>query len=95
MLTCLRCGNEWEPRKPNPKRCPACQNPTWNTPYKRKRNVPRGTLSTNIDMPAESVIIAPMSEHIDPDGAMMQAAPVDRLAEAKRKAMELYRKVAQ
>ncbi len=49
----------------------------------------------NIDIPAESVIIAHVSEHIDPDGAMMQASPVDRLAEAKRKAMELYRKVAQ
>ena len=94
MLTCLRCGNEWEPRKPNPKRCPACQNPTWNTPYRRKKPRPE----TNIDKPEESAIIGSVSVSsgtIDPDGAMMQVAPVDRVAEAKRKAMDLYMKVAQ
>jgi len=24
MATCLRCGNEWTPRKANPRKCPSC-----------------------------------------------------------------------
>ena len=39
----MRCGNHWTPRKPNPKKCPACQNPGWSTPRTRRRRavVPR------------------------------------------------------
>lgn len=37
MATCLRCRNEWTPRKEHPKRCPSCQNPNWDRPTKRKR----------------------------------------------------------
>lgn len=96
MLTCLRCGNQWEPRKTDalPKRCPGCMNSTWNTPYKRKPSVPRGTFVENVDKPKENAIIESVNVPIDPDGAMMQATPIDRVAEAKRKAMELFQKVA-
>jgi hypothetical protein len=32
MLVCLKCGNEWEPKKENPKRCPQCKTTAWMTP---------------------------------------------------------------
>lgn len=31
LCQCLRCGNEWAPRVPNPVRCPACGSVLWNT----------------------------------------------------------------
>ena len=70
----------------HPKKCPACQSPLWNTPY--RRNVKAST--RNIDKEQEPAIIATM----DPDGAMMRVVPLDRVAEAKKKAMELFRKVS-
>jgi len=27
---CIRCSNEWIPRKANPKNCPKCNSPYWN-----------------------------------------------------------------
>lgn len=36
-FTCLRCGNPWTSRKPNPKKCPACQNPNWSTARSKRR----------------------------------------------------------
>lgn len=39
MATCLRCGNEWEPRKASPKKCPSCQNPNWNRPRRKRQAV--------------------------------------------------------
>lgn len=34
-LHCLRCGHNWIPRKETPpKRCPKCNSPYWNKPYK-------------------------------------------------------------
>jgi hypothetical protein len=39
VATCLRCGYDWTPRKENPKKCPSCQNPGWNTPRTRRRRV--------------------------------------------------------
>ena len=39
MATCLRCGNEWTPRKEHPKKCPGCQNPNWDKPRTRHRRV--------------------------------------------------------
>lgn len=38
---CLRCGHEWIPREKavEPRVCPKCKNPYWNTPKKtRKRD---------------------------------------------------------
>jgi hypothetical protein len=98
MLTCLRCGNQWEPRKVGalPKRCPSCQNATWNRPYQRHVATAAGVIARNIDKAKESAIIETVSAPSphDPDGALMQAAPSDPVAEAKRRAMELFRKVA-
>lgn len=34
--TCHHCGNEWEPRKANPKKCPRCMNPLWKSPRPKK-----------------------------------------------------------
>ena len=31
----MRCGNDWKPRKPHPKKCPQCQNPHWDKPKTR------------------------------------------------------------
>ena len=39
MADCLRCGNEWTPRKEHPKKCPECQNPNWDKPRTRHRRV--------------------------------------------------------
>jgi DNA-directed RNA polymerase subunit RPC12/RpoP len=36
-VVCLRCGNQWTPRKTDPKKCPGCQNPGWNKPRTRRR----------------------------------------------------------
>ncbi len=33
---CLRCGFEWLPRVPNPKRCPHCVSALWNVPRANK-----------------------------------------------------------
>ena len=30
------CGKEWTPRKPNPAKCPTCQNPLWRRPVERR-----------------------------------------------------------
>jgi len=33
LFTCQRCGKRWQARKEGtPKKCPACQNPNWQTP---------------------------------------------------------------
>jgi DNA-directed RNA polymerase subunit RPC12/RpoP len=33
MMTCLRCGREWEPRvEGRPKNCPGCKSPAWDRP---------------------------------------------------------------
>ena len=38
---CERCGHEWLPRKgEEPKVCPKCKSPYWNTPRKRNRTPP-------------------------------------------------------
>lgn len=35
VLTCLRCGTEWTPRKAeHPRRCPKCRSPYWDKPKK-------------------------------------------------------------
>jgi predicted Zn-ribbon and HTH transcriptional regulator len=42
---CDRCGHEWLPREKavDPKVCPKCKSPYWNTPRKAKaREVPGG-----------------------------------------------------
>ena len=31
-LKCLRCGHDWVQRVENPKHCPKCISPYWNTP---------------------------------------------------------------
>ncbi len=39
---CERCGHDWLPReqnKPEPKVCPSCKSPYWNTP-RRARMTP-------------------------------------------------------
>lgn len=36
MLTCLRCGHEWEPATADrPKSCPKCKSYYWDQPRKR------------------------------------------------------------
>ncbi len=38
---CERCGHEWLPRKgEEPKVCPRCKSPYWNTPRKRDAATP-------------------------------------------------------
>ena len=34
--TCTRCEIVWTPRTPDPKKCPACNSPYWNTPRSRQ-----------------------------------------------------------
>jgi ssDNA-binding Zn-finger/Zn-ribbon topoisomerase 1 len=39
---CERCGHEWLPRKqekgqPDPRVCPKCKSPYWNTPKREQR----------------------------------------------------------
>lgn len=37
ILHCKQCGHEWNPRVPNPKKCPACQSYKWNEQKVEKR----------------------------------------------------------
>ena len=32
LARCLRCGNEWLPRVPDPVACPRCKSRLWNVP---------------------------------------------------------------
>ena len=36
--TCPHCGYIWTPRKENPKKCPQCANPLWQSPRPKKKN---------------------------------------------------------
>lgn len=38
QYTCERCGHEWIPREMDvePKVCPKCKSPYWDTPKKKK-----------------------------------------------------------
>ena len=101
MKTCPRCGNEWEPRRPNPKKCPACQNPC--VPYKRRKPMVLKARSeglttmamqdgdimlsgvTDSELPAIIVDIPNESAIIPPD------VEDDDFAERKAKAEELFR----
>jgi predicted Zn-ribbon and HTH transcriptional regulator len=44
LKVCIRCGNEWIPRKLKGSiaRCPKCKSPLWNTPRVRKVYAKRG-----------------------------------------------------
>ena len=33
-LICLRCGHEWTRKQEQPKRCPKCKTPYWDSPRK-------------------------------------------------------------
>lgn len=61
MATCLRCGNEWTPRKEHPKRCPGCQNPNWNRPRKNRR--------ASVAQPVEQVTLNHEVEGSIPSGS--------------------------
>ena len=49
MNTCLRCGNEWEPKIEEPKYCPSCKSPLWNkekvSARKAQEGLAKGVLS--------------------------------------------------
>jgi predicted Zn-ribbon and HTH transcriptional regulator len=37
---CERCGHKWAPREnENPKVCPRCKSPYWNSPRKQEFNI--------------------------------------------------------
>jgi len=40
IITCSRCGNNWNPRKYRPKECPKCKSPDWNKPKIKKTTMP-------------------------------------------------------
>jgi hypothetical protein len=92
MATCLRCGNEWTPRKENPKRCPGCQNPNWNRPRKNRR--------ASVAQLAEQVTLNHEVEGSTPSGSTTEPecvrAPVeqDSLSELKARAEALMGKLA-
>lgn len=92
--TCLRCGNEWTPRKEHPKRCPGCQNPNWNRPRKRAKkieveivHVPRSEWPAEVVKMLDDAIQStePECAHA-PDGK-------DSLSSAKAKAEALMRQL--
>lgn len=37
MMTCLRCGGNWNAKVAAPRYCPLCKSPTWNKPRKGER----------------------------------------------------------
>lgn len=48
---CERCGHTWIPReatKDDPKVCPSCKSPYWNTPRKKQGSVSKATNAKSI-----------------------------------------------
>ena len=97
MAICLRCGNDWEPRKARPKKCPSCQNPNWDKPKKKRR----GGSSSVVERPSAKV-----SDEQSPDKAEggssvripasphQQIVETDSLSSAKARAESLLRQLA-
>jgi hypothetical protein len=84
MAKCLspNCGYEWIPRKANPLKCPKCANANWDRPRTGRHKEVEAVvpvLHSNVDL--------------DPDGAMMQTVPDNRIAKAKERAMELLGRI--
>ena len=69
--TCHHCGNEWTPRKANPKKCPQCQNSLWRS--SRPKGIPKplrqspeaevanGDVVQHVEIMEESVAAPPQS----------------------------------
>ena len=58
VLTCLRCGHSWYPRRPKlPAHCPSCCSPYWNKPRQRLRATPEPT-EKHLNSRREHVIAA-------------------------------------
>jgi hypothetical protein len=85
-LTCLRCGNEWTPRKPSPKKCPGCQNPGWSTPRTRKRKV----VMPNGPIPIPQCEVAGESASAETP----TPEPVDRIKQARERAEKLLEQIS-
>ena len=97
-ITCPHpvCGYTWTPRKANPKKCPQCMNPLWQSPRPKKK-VHEGSSSVverpSVKIPDEqsdgkteggSSVQIPASPH---------SIPID-IATARAKAEELLKKLA-
>jgi DNA-directed RNA polymerase subunit RPC12/RpoP len=97
-LACLRCGNEWTPRKANPKRCPGCQNPNWNRPRTKRRKTVTGLeLCGVVRQVAESAGVQVIEDEMVPGGTVSLsqelAIPIPSISEARRRAEELFKRL--
>ena len=90
--TCPHCGYIWTPRKENPKKCPQCANPLWQSPRPKTHH---GESSTEVEQPAEvdskSLPNAGKTQGGDP--CLSPPTIEDRLASARAKAEALFNKL--
>lgn len=84
---CIRCEYGWKSRKPSPKKCPGCQSPLWNTPRKRKKSAV-GLAAVSIDAGTA------VGDGADLEAVAVPVPVLDRVAEARKKAMELLEKIS-
>jgi hypothetical protein len=82
MAVCLRCGYEWTPRKENPKKCPSCQNPGWNTPRTRRRRV----VIPRVESRPEVVPVTAEGVRPVPEEAKTGSGEFDRIKRARERA---------
>ena len=85
--TCPHCGYIWTPRKENPKKCPQCANPLWQSQRpKKKKNEPVAVVAQLAEQP---VFSGPVEGSIPSDSPTIE----DRLASARAKVEALFNKL--
>lgn len=99
MATCLRCEYEWEPRKPEPKKCPRCQNPNWNRQTRRAKKPGSGAIETQRTAVVDKLYASsPTLEESNPPSpaepeCVRAPDEKDSLSAAKEKVDELMRRL--
>lgn len=88
--TCHHCGNEWEPRKANPKKCPQCQNPLWRSSRPKKISL-RSPITLRTEDATSTESLVPES----PTECSHAPGDKDILSQAKARAEALMRQLTQ
>jgi predicted RNA-binding Zn-ribbon protein involved in translation (DUF1610 family) len=89
--TCHHCGNEWTPRKANPKKCPQCANSLWRSPRPKKQKVEIAMSHEPLDL--SGIGMAQEGDEVAPNINPFTNGQNDTLSEAKARAEELFRRL--
>ena len=89
--TCHHCGNEWTPRKANPKKCPQCQNSLWQSPRPKKPG--SGARQTHQTAGADQGLPEPSVMQVSNPASPIQVIENDTLSDMKSRAEELFKRL--